>query len=295
MIISTLEQKLTKQKKILVLGSEGLIGKSLCRKLELSGHKVFHIDKKINHDILCEYDSGMLDQYIFESDFVFFLAFDVGGAKYLSKNEHTFDFISKNTRMMEKVFDGVREYSKPFIFISSMMTKMPQSTYGILKSLGERYTKSLGGLSIRFWNVYGYEKIEQDKNHVITDFIVSGLNNKEINCMTDGSEVRQFIHADDAAEALEIVMNNYKSAIRMSANDLNCIDITNNKWTSIKLIGEHIASITKSKINFSESKDKVQKDLKIDADTKIIEVLGWKEKIDLCQGINNLINIYKIS
>ena len=42
-------------------------------------------DLRINNNVL-------LSDYIQESDFVFFLAFDVGGSRYLSKYQHSFDF-----------------------------------------------------------------------------------------------------------------------------------------------------------------------------------------------------------
>ena len=47
---------------------------------------------------------------------------------------------------------------------------MSYSPYGVMKRVGEMYTKSLGGLIVHFWNVYGIEK-DMEKAHVITDFI----------------------------------------------------------------------------------------------------------------------------
>lgn len=276
---------------ILVLGSEGLIGKALCSKLEANNHDIVHYDLKIGLDINDEKNHYFLENCVKTADFVYFLAFDVGGANYLSKYEHTHNFISNNIQMMERVFGLIKEYNKPFIFISSMMTKMPQSTYGLLKSIGERYTKSLDGISIRFWNVYGPEEVEQGKNHVITDFIMSTLTKGYIKCMTDGSEVRQFIHTDDAAEALELVMENYDKAKELAANDLNCIDVTNNEWTSIRTIADFIAGCNGS-VEYSENKDKVQKDLKIEANTQIINSLGWWPKIRLSDGLLSLIKLY---
>ena len=51
------------------------------------------------------------------------------------------------------------------------MSNMSFSSYGILKKIGENLTSSLGGLNVRFWNVYGYET-DFEKSHVITDFIL---------------------------------------------------------------------------------------------------------------------------
>jgi hypothetical protein len=38
------------------------------------------------------------------------------------------------------------------------MSNMSYSPYGVLKNVGELYTKSLNGLIVKFWNVYGIEK-----------------------------------------------------------------------------------------------------------------------------------------
>ena len=63
-----------------------------------------------------------------------------------------------------------KDYSKPFVFASSQMSNMSYSPYGVMKRVGELYTKSLNGLIVKFWNVYGIEK-DMEKAHVITDFI----------------------------------------------------------------------------------------------------------------------------
>ena len=278
---------------ILVLGSEGLIGNALWQRLESSGHHIFRFDKKIGLDINNDEHLESLEHNIKVAEFVFFLAFDVGGSEYLYKHEHTVDFISNNVRMMERVFGILKEHPRPFVFISSMMTKMPQSTYGILKSLGERYTKALDGISVRFWNVYGAEEIEPGKNHVITDFIVSALSTKQINCKTDGSEVRQFLHTFDSTKALVLIMDNYDRVKLLAKNDLNCVDVSNNNWQSIREIANYIGSKADCKVSFAASKDKVQKDLKIDPQLDIMHLLGWYETRSLFHGIDGLFNLYK--
>ena len=64
-------------------------------------------------------------------------------------------------------------------------------TIWITKNLGELYTKSLGGLTTKFWNVYGIEK-DYEKSHVITDFIRKGFETGVIDMITDGQEERSF-------------------------------------------------------------------------------------------------------
>ena len=63
------------------------------------------------------------------------------------------------------------------------MSNMSYSPYGVMKRVGELYTMSLGGLIVKFWNVYGIEK-DMEKAHVITDFIRKGFETGVIDMMT---------------------------------------------------------------------------------------------------------------
>jgi nucleoside-diphosphate-sugar epimerase len=195
--------------KILVLGSEGQIGSYLTEYLRDKGHEVTEFDVVNGEDQdLTLIPNRKLQHDIQISDFVFFLAFDVGGSRYLKKYQHTFDFINNNTRLMANVFQWLKEYRKPFVFASSQMSNMSYSPYGVLKKVGELYTQTLNGLIVKFWNVYGVEN-DREKSHVITDFIRKGFEEGEFEMMTDGTEERQFLYAEDCCEALETIMECY--------------------------------------------------------------------------------------
>ena len=192
-----------------VLGSSGQIGAYLTEYLRDKGHEVIEIDKNLGpqHN-LTAIPNEFVEIQIKRSDFVFVLAFDVGGSRYLKKYQHTFDFVNNNTRMMANVFTMLEKHKKRFVFASSQMSNMSYSPYGVLKRVGELYTATLKGLTVKFWNVYGIEK-DMDKAHVITDFIRKGFEEKEFDMLTDGTEERQFLYAEDCCEALEAVMENY--------------------------------------------------------------------------------------
>ena len=195
--------------RVAVLGSSGQIGAYLTEHLTKKGHLVREFDiVNGNHEDMTHIPNTFLRNIIMDSDFVFFLAFDVGGSRYLKKYQHTYDFINNNTRMMANTFDLLKTYDKRFVFASSQMSNLSFSPYGLLKNLGELYTKSLGGLTTKFWNVYGIEK-DYEKSHVITDFIKKGFETGVIDMITDGQEEREFLYAQDCCEALETVMNNY--------------------------------------------------------------------------------------
>ena len=92
---------------------------------------------------------------------------------------------------MGNVFKLLKKHKKKFIFASSQMSNMDFSPYGTLKRLGEDVTKSLNGVYVKFWNVYGIEK-DIEKSHVITDFILMALKKKKIKMLTNGNESRSF-------------------------------------------------------------------------------------------------------
>ena len=138
--------------KYLVLGSAGQIGVPLCEHLRKSGHTVceFDIEDSSLQDLRIE-SNELLEQEVINCDFIIFLAFDVGGSRYLAKYEHTFDFIQNNVKLMSNTFELISKHNKPFIFSSSQMSNMSYSPYGAAKTVGETYTSILGGLTVKFW------------------------------------------------------------------------------------------------------------------------------------------------
>ena len=276
---------------ITVLGSSGQIGAYLSEYLSKKGHIVREFDV-VNgeHQDMTHIPNVYLRNAIMESDFVFFLAFDVGGSRYLKKYQHTFDFVNNNTRLMANAFGLLQEYDKPFVFASSQMSNMNYSPYGTLKRVGELYTESLGGLIVKFWNVYGIEK-DHDKAHVITDFIRKGFEEGDFEMMTDGEEVRQFLYAEDCCEGLETVMKNYDE---FYANDP--LHITNFDYTSIRevaIIIENEFKLIGKPINILPGKasDSVQLDKRNEADRFIEQY--WSPKTDLETGIAKVFEAMK--
>ena len=272
--------------RVTILGSSGQIGAYLTQYLRDKGHQVTEFDKNYDerHDMTV-IPNLKLHGAIMNSDFVFFLAFDVGGSHYLKKYQHTFKFLDNNARMMVNAFEYIVRYKKPFVFASSQMSNMSYSPYGVMKRVGELYTKSLNGLIVKFWNVYGIEK-DMEKAHVITDFIVKGFETGNIDMMTDGTEEREFLYAEDCCEALETVMEEYTAFT--SSDELH---ITSGISTSILEIARHIQSLFKEigkevDVSPSPSKDEVQKDARNVPDPYIKK--WWEPKTSITDGIKKV-------
>ena len=275
-----------KTRKILVLGSGGQVGAYLTEYLRCADVEVMEFDiTNGSHQDMTMIPNGELEAKIYMADFVYFLAFDVGGSHYLKKYQHTFNFIDNNTRLMANAFGLIEKYKKPFVFASSQMSNMSYSPYGVLKRVGELYTKSLGGLIVKFWNVYGIEK-DHDKAHVITDFIRKGFETGVIDMMTDGTEAREFLYAEDCCEALETVMDEY--------DNLSCDDelhITTGVYTTVLEIASEIKSLFSSigkeiTITPAQSKDEVQKDARNEPDPYIKEF--WQPTTSVKEGLKKV-------
>jgi nucleoside-diphosphate-sugar epimerase len=101
--------------KITILGSRGQIGSYLTNYLKDKGHYVYEFDiVNGKEEDLTKIPNPLLEERIADSDFVFFLAFDVGGSRYLKKYQHTFQFIHNNTLLMTNVFDMIKKYNSSY-------------------------------------------------------------------------------------------------------------------------------------------------------------------------------------
>ncbi len=270
--------------KILVLGSEGQIGKPLCKFLREQGHEVLGLD--LVHGVrqdLRHIDSLMKATYFRWADFVYFLAWDVGGSKYLSKYEKTIDFLNNNIDIMKNVFNTLEEYKLPFIFTSTQMSNILHSSYGTLKHLGEFYTNILGGLNIKFNNIFGYEGNDPLKHHVITDFINMAKKDGTIKSLTTGLEERQFLHTDDSSRALYTLLQKYNE---LDKTRDYCI--TNFEWNTIREVAQLVADeFPGCKLEFAQKSDTVQGGYKNEPDDYILQY--WQPKHTLKEGIQKVI------
>tara|TARA_B110000240_G_scaffold143511_1_gene158773 strand:+ start:1372 stop:1833 length:462 start_codon:yes stop_codon:yes gene_type:complete len=150
------------------------------------------------------------------------------------------------------------------------------NVYGTLKYIGEHYTQKLSGLSARFWNVYGPENVSE-KSHVITDMIHKFKTNGYIDLMTDGEEERQFLHTDDCARCLTIVMDNYDEILSTT----NSVDITSFESIKIKDVAKYICEdVRPTEINMN-THDRTN-------EPRPFILNYWKPEITLKEGITYL-------
>lgn len=269
--------------KYLVLGSHGQIGLSLCQFLRDNDHTVVEFDlvKGNKYDLRRLWNPD-LRHALKECDFVYFLAWDVGGSVYLARYQDTYQFVMNNLAIMHNVFECLKESERPFIFASSQMANMSHSSYGLTKSLAEKITSTLGALSVKFWNVYGIE-LDPEKTHVITDFINKARNTGVIDMRTDGTESRQMLHADDCSRALYVLSQRYQNLPRDQQ-----YHITSFEWCTMLEVAKIVAAhFPGTEIRPALNKDTVQKDARNEPNDLILQY--WRPEISLQQGISQVI------
>ena len=215
--------------------------------------------------------------------------FDVGGSRYLKKYQHTFDFINNNTRMMANTFALLEKYRKRFVFASSQMSNMSYSPYGVMKRVGELHTTALD-LTVKFWNVYGIEN-DMEKAHVITDFIRKGFEEGDFEMMTDGTEERQFLYAEDCCEALETIMENFTDFKPEDPLHITSFHSTTIKDVAAIIMGQFRLIGKEVHIKPGLAKDSVQMDKRNEAESYIMG--WWLPKTNMQDGIAKVFNKMK--
>jgi nucleoside-diphosphate-sugar epimerase len=273
--------------RILVLGSSGTIGSSVTKLFSKRGHDVIPWDIKISedHDLRVP---ECLDKILETTDFVIFLAFDVGGAKY---NVESYDYIDGNMLLLHNTFASLKKHKKPFIHSTSTMSNMNHNSYAVLKRLGELYTFMLGGINVKLWNVYGNEPVGL-KSHVIPDFIDQALKFDKISIRSNGLEERMFLHCDDFSNALYSVFENYDDI-----DHNNIIDISSESWISIldiaNIIRDIMGNLYNKDIEITTNNTCVDSHNKRNEPCLDVIQKYWKPSITIEQGITDMILLTK--
>ncbi len=97
----------------LVLGGEGLIGSTLVQELTRRGHRVASLDLKNGCDL-----RHVDDEPFRQSDRVWFLAWDTGGARYIEAVDRQHEQYKHNCELTVRVLDALARTRRPFLFIS---------------------------------------------------------------------------------------------------------------------------------------------------------------------------------
>jgi GDP-L-fucose synthase len=297
---------------ILVAGATGLAGSAIVRELTRIGRPVVGISSKdvdlLERNATFDYLNRLKPNAVIDA------AAKVGGIS--ANNTYPVEFLSENIQIQTNLMDAAHSAKvEKFVFLASsciypkscpqpikeeyVLTGVLESTnsaYAIAKLAGieliKSYRKEFGHkwISVMPTNLYGpNDNFDLESSHVfpalIRKFIeAKKADTKSVDLWGTGKPRREFLHADDLANAIVFCLDNYDSDQQINIG--TGIDLT------VAELAEKIAKSTgfKGSINWDVTRGDgtPQKVLDIEKITN----LGWKPTINLDQGIKLTVEWY---
>ncbi|GGI23105.1 GDP-L-fucose synthase [Pedobacter mendelii] len=297
---------LEKNAKIYVAGHRGMVGSAIYRKLQKEGYT--NLLTKTSAELDLRNQQAATDFFETEKpDYVFLAAAKVGGI--IANNTYRADFLFENLAIQNNVIHNAYLTGvKKLMFLGSsciypklapqplkedyLLTGILEETnepYAIAKIAGikmcDAYRDQYGCnfISVMPTNLYGYnDNYHPENSHVLPALIrkvhEAKINNeKQVTVWGSGSPMREFLFADDLADACYFLMQNY--------NEANLINIGVGHDLTIKDLALLIAAVLgfEGELVFDASKpDGTPRKL---MDVTKLHNLGWKHKIELPEGI----------
>ena len=297
--------------KIFVAGSNGLVGSAIKKKLEEYNYNNVYWVRRENCDLR---NRVQVESYFLHSkpEYVFLSAAKVGGIGVNIKQPA--EFLYDNLMIQSNVIDAsYRHGVKKLLFFGSANTypkeclkpikeeyllsgSLDESTepYALAKIAGiklcETYRKQYGCnfISIQPSNVYG--PTDNTKGHVIATFIdkfhKAKINNEPVvKCWGSGVARREFIYADDLADASIFLMQNY--------DHYGIINVGSGEEISIYDLAYKVASLVGYSGNIEWDRSQPDGIVSKLLDTTNLSNLGWKPSTSLDEGLEITYQHYK--
>ena len=217
-------------KNVVVIGGSGFMGSHVADELSNSGYKVTIFDCKQSPwirddqrmflgDVL---NLEQLNEVIHKSDFVYHFA---GEADIEAARKNPYKSIESNVMSTLGILDSIKESNiKRFVFASTMYVYSPfgsfyraskQASELLIEAYHEAYNINYNLL--RYGSLYGPRA--QDWNG-LKKYVQEIINNGKLTYPGNGSELREYIHAHDAARlSVDILDEKYiNQAITLTGN-----------------------------------------------------------------------------
>lgn len=307
---------MNKNSKIYVAGHRGLVGSAIIRALESKGYKNLVVKTHSELDLL---DQKAVASF-FEKEkpeYVFLAAAKVGGI--VGNSKFPADFIFENLQIELNVIHNSHKHGvKKLLFLGSsciypklaeqpikedyLLTGPLEFTnegYAIAKIAGlmmcKKYKEQYGDnfISVMPTNLYGInDNFHPEHSHVIPALIrrfveARNENKSEVVIWGTGSPLREFLYADDLADAVVFLMNSY--------DGIEHINIGTGKDLTIKELALMIKEIVgfKGTLKFDSTKpDGTPRKL---LDISKLKKLGWEPSISLKTGLIRTVDWFENS
>ena len=295
-----------KNAKIFVAGHKGMVGSAILRKLEKENFT--HILTLSSKELDLTEQLAVADFFHAQKpEYVFMAAAKVGGI--IANNTYKADFLYKNLAIQNNVIhQAYLTGVKKLMFLGSsciypklapqplkedyLLTGSLEETneyYAIAKIAGiklcEAYRAQYGCnfVSVMPTNLYGYnDNYHPDNSHVlpalIRKFDEAKKNNASwVEIWGSGNPKREFLFADDLADACYFLMQTY--------NEPRFINIGTGKDISIKDLALLIKKVVNYKGDLRFNPDKPDGTPRKLMDISKLHKLGWKHKTELEEGL----------
>jgi GDP-L-fucose synthase len=297
---------LEKNSKIYIAGHGGMVGSAIVRKLEKEGYT--NLLTRTSDELDLRNQQAVADFFAAEQpEYVFLAAAKVGGI--IANNTYRADFLYENLAIQNNVIhqsyvNGI----KKLLFLGSsciypkmapqplkeeyLLTGLLEETnepYAIAKIAGikmcDAYRSQYGCnfISVMPTNLYGYnDNYHPQNSHVLPALIrkfdeAKRNGDHTVSIWGSGTPKREFLFADDLAEACYFLMQTY--------NEPNLINIGTGEDLSIKALALLIKEVVgyDGELVFDATKpDGTPRKL---MDVSKLHQQGWKHKVDLKEGL----------
>ena len=290
--------------KIFVAGHRGLLGSALVRRLHAQGYTNILTADRSELDLA---NQAAVDAWfaVHQPEYVFLAAAQVFGIGANVSGE----VILNNLRVEVNVIDAARRNQcKKLLFPGSncvypKFAKTPitedQLLTGALEPTSESYAAAkiagimmcrhfqkqwgFNAIAVMPCNLYGpNDKYDLEHAHVMAAMInkfVTAKNQKlpSVTLWGDGSALREFLYADDAADAAILCMQEY--------NSFELINLASGQEVSLKQLAEMIKTYTGYTGKIIWDTTKPTGTLAKGLDISKIAQMGWSPQYDLSRGI----------
>ena len=295
-----------KSEKVFIAGHRGMVGGAILRKLNESGFTNIITKTHGELDII---NQPAVDNF-FEKEkpqYVFLAAAKVGGI--YANNAYRYDFIYQNLMIAGNIIEASRKFGvkkllnlgssciypkfaeQPIKEDSLLTGELEQTNepYAIAKiaaiKMCENSNRQYGTdfISAMPTNLYGIgDNYHPENSHVLPALIrrfheAKSANAREVVVWGSGSPLREFLFADDVADACLFLMENY------SGN--RHVNVGSGKEITIKELAETIKRIVGFNGDLVWDKSKPDGTPRKLMDSSFLRNLGWQPKVDFEEGI----------
>ncbi|MFT6999167.1 MAG: GDP-L-fucose synthase [Spirosomataceae bacterium] len=300
--------------KIYIAGHRGMVGSAIHRNLVAAGFTNFV--SRTSSELDLRNQQAVLDFFNAEKpDYVFLAAAKVGGI--MANSTYRADFLYENLQIQNNIIHSAYltkveklmflgssciypKFAEQPISEDSLLTGKLEETnepYAIAKIAGikmceaYRYQYGCNFISVMPTNLYGpNDNYDLNNSHVLPAMIRKFHEAKESNTAAvelwgTGKPMREFLHADDLADACVYLMQNY--------HESSLVNIGTGVDVTIKELAETIQEIVgyEGKINWdTEKPDGTPRKL---MNVSKLHDLGWQHTINLKEGIKRVYGEYK--